>query len=68
MMRYLVHVVGDIHQPLHTTEMYNLERFPKGDIAGNSFKVLFDSPNNIDNLHKLFDSALERIRNNFERV
>lgn len=33
MARYLSHVVGDIHQPLHSTNMFN-KTLPKGDLGG----------------------------------
>ena len=33
MARYLIHLAGDIHQPLHTTMMYN-STFPNGDLGG----------------------------------
>jgi tRNA G37 N-methylase Trm5 len=32
--RYVVHIVGDMHQPLHSVALYN-ETYPKGDIGGN---------------------------------
>lgn len=36
--RYLVHVAGDIHQPLHSVALFN-ETFPTGDRGGNSLKI-----------------------------
>lgn len=33
MARYLLHLVGDIHQPLHSVTMYN-STFKKGDLGG----------------------------------
>ena len=33
--RYLVHIVGDIHQPLHSVAMFN-ESYKTGDRGGNS--------------------------------
>lgn len=36
--RYLIHVVGDIHQPLHSVSLYN-QTFPSGDRGGNSLKI-----------------------------
>ena len=33
MARYLSHVVGDIHQPLHSTNFFN-KTYPKGDLGG----------------------------------
>jgi hypothetical protein len=37
--RYLVHIVGDIHQPLHSVSLYNTT-FPSGDRGGNSLKIV----------------------------
>ena len=34
MIRYLIHVIGDIHQPLHSAQLFDDVYFPKGD-AGN---------------------------------
>lgn len=38
MMRHMMHFVGDIHQPMHTTTMYS-EKFRRGDMGGNFFKI-----------------------------
>ncbi|MCX7115734.1 MAG: S1/P1 nuclease [Gammaproteobacteria bacterium] len=35
-LRVLMHVIGDIHQPLHTVSLYS-RQFPKGDQGGNRF-------------------------------
>jgi hypothetical protein len=37
--RYLVHIVGDIHQPLHSVSLFN-ETYPSGDRGGNSQKII----------------------------
>jgi hypothetical protein len=66
MMRYLIHVIGDIHQPLHATAMFNDGMFKNGDQGGNLFKITYAS--GIDNLHKLFDSVLARIKSDIKRV
>jgi len=58
MARYLIHVVGDVHQPLHAACLIN-ELFPDGDFGGNEFKIIFSD--NINNLHKLFDSGIGRL-------
>jgi hypothetical protein len=36
--RYLVHLVGDIHQPLHSVSLSN-HTYPKGDAGGNLLKI-----------------------------
>lgn len=33
-LRFLIHMVGDIHQPLHAATLYSNE-FPRGDLGGN---------------------------------
>jgi hypothetical protein len=56
-LRYLIHFVGDLHQPLHTTD--------NKDQGGNCDPVeLVDSPT-ISNLHSVWDSGLleEHFRN-----
>jgi len=35
---WLIHLVGDIHQPLHTVSLFS-DQFPKGDRGGNSFWI-----------------------------
>jgi hypothetical protein len=52
-LAFLVHFVGDIHQPLHTVSLYS-HRFPHGDKGGNLFKI--HSPI-ASNLHKLWDDG-----------
>ena len=54
-MRYLIHLIGDMHQPLHVTEMWD-EQFPNGDMGGNLFLINY-SPQ-IQELHALWDSCM----------
>ena len=59
MTRYLLHVVGDIHQPLHSTNYFN-ETFKNGDLGGNRINVTLLNGSDF-NLHSYFDSiALEQ--------
>jgi hypothetical protein len=37
-LSYLIHLVGDMHQPLHCESLYDAE-FPNGDRGGNDFYV-----------------------------
>eukprot|EP00829_Urostomides_striatus_P019625 TRINITY_DN76_c0_g1_i8.p1 TRINITY_DN76_c0_g1~~TRINITY_DN76_c0_g1_i8.p1 ORF type:complete len:310 (+),score=88.23 TRINITY_DN76_c0_g1_i8:65-994(+) len=56
MLRYLVHLMGDMHQPLHeTTRCTNQQR--NGDKGGNLFKLNYK----ISNLHALWDEAMGMI-------
>lgn len=49
---WLFHLVGDLHQPLHTTAMVS-ERFPDGDRGGNAIPTMQGR-----NLHALWDNLL----------
>ena len=51
-LAFLVHFVGDIHQPLHTTTMY-LQSEPGGNLGGNTFKL----KGSHSSLHKLWDDG-----------
>jgi S1/P1 Nuclease len=37
-LAWLFHLVGDIHQPLHTAQLFTFE-YPKGDRGGNELRV-----------------------------
>ncbi|HEX2899901.1 MAG TPA: S1/P1 nuclease [Bacteroidia bacterium] len=52
-LAFLIHFVGDLHQPLHSTSMYT-NAVPGGDQGGNLFP-LKDSLHS--NLHKLWDDG-----------
>lgn len=51
---WLMHLVGDLHQPLHSTALFS-DRFPDGDRGGNSIKLVKGN-----NLHSLWDGLLGR--------
>lgn len=59
MLRWVLHIVGDIHQPLHTANGFfndtNRGYLPNGDRGGNRIPVL--SPCGANNLHFYWDSA-----------
>ena len=52
---WLMHLVGDIHQPLHCTALFSVSHFPKGDRGGNEIKLKRGK-----NLHSLWDNLLGR--------
>lgn len=52
---WLMHLVGDIHQPLHCTALFDVDHFPKGDRGGNEIKLVKGK-----NLHSLWDNLLGR--------
>jgi hypothetical protein len=68
MMRYLIHVIGDIHQPLHAVTLYDDGKFFKGDMGGNLYLINYTSPYDIDNLHKLWDSGIGKLGEKIIRV
>ena len=53
-LKILIHVVGDIHQPLHATTKVS-RRLPKGDLGGNLY-LLSRSPYG-KNLHQYWDNG-----------
>lgn len=48
---WLIHAVGDVHQPLHTTALFSRRLFPEGCRGGNLVKTVQRK-----NLHSLWDS------------
>jgi hypothetical protein len=54
-LSYLIHLIGDLHQPLHCASLFD-EEFPQGDKGGNDFYV---RPNSKGiKLHSLWDGLL----------
>lgn len=53
-MSFLVHFVGDAHQPMHCINYFS-SHFPHGDQGGN-FYTIYDK--NITNLHMLWDQGV----------
>lgn len=66
-LRYLIHVIGDIHQPLHSCTWFD-KVFPQGDKGGNDLKVNNKNLNNnqIKNLHSLWDSVFLQINSGYK--
>jgi hypothetical protein len=54
-LRFLIHYIGDVHQPLHATSRFTAD-FPNGDYGGNAFKL--NKTQGIDELHALWDSIV----------
>jgi hypothetical protein len=54
-LSWLLHLIGDIHQPLHTGGLVSERLFPEGDRGGNGTRV------NNGNLHSTWDRALREI-------
>jgi hypothetical protein len=51
-LSWLLHLIGDIHQPLHTGALFTPNLFPEGDRGGNLTRV------DGSNLHAIWDQAL----------
>ncbi|HVF51901.1 MAG TPA: S1/P1 nuclease [Pyrinomonadaceae bacterium] len=56
LLGFLFHLVGDVHQPMHTTTRYSPKN-PDGDAGGNGFAVQMPAETRIKNLHSFWDSA-----------
>jgi hypothetical protein len=52
---WLMHLVGDIHQPLHSVSFYSTNQLPKGDRGGNEIDLVRG-----DDLHSVWDNLLGR--------
>ena len=52
-LTWLFHLVGDIHQPLHSVAL-TTERYPEGDRGGNSFYIRVRPGEDTINLHQLW--------------
>lgn len=59
--RYLIHLVGDIHQPLHSVALFN-HTYPKGDAGGNLLKIKTLN-GTLQNFHSFWDSGAFRLQN-----
>lgn len=55
---WLFHLVGDVHQPLHTTTLFT-EQFPDGDRGGTRFYIKVKPQNRTTiSLHKFWDDLV----------
>lgn len=52
--RFYIHLIGDIHQPLHCIEWYS-PQFPRGDLGGNRYLIQSSIGGN---LHQIWDEGL----------
>lgn len=53
---FLLHLMGDIHQPLHNTNMFS-KKYPQGDIGGNAIIITY--MNTSSSLHQFWDNLCE---------
>lgn len=57
MLSWLLHLVGDLHQPLHTVALVN-DTYPNGDHGGNFFFVRRSSKAKGQKLHGFWDNIV----------
>ena len=50
---FLLHLIGDIHQPLHNIRLFNAQ-YPKGDSGGNAIPIAYQGITS--NLHEFWDN------------
>ncbi|MBA3660104.1 MAG: S1/P1 nuclease [Gammaproteobacteria bacterium] len=58
-LAFLIHIVGDLHQPLHTVTYFSAEH-PEGDRGGNAYMIRYN--NQRVKLHSLWDSGIENFK------
>lgn len=51
---WILHLTGDLHQPLHNVALFSKAYFPEGDRGGNSIEVVRDDE--VIDLHAYWDS------------
>jgi hypothetical protein len=56
-LAWLFHLVGDIHQPLHTAQLFTVE-YPQGDKGGNEICVRVTQAGQPLNLHRFWDGVI----------
>lgn len=67
---WLFHLIGDVHQPLHTTALFSSD-YPKGDRGGNSIFVRVKPISATINLHAFWDDLVmggERFQATYNRA
>jgi hypothetical protein len=56
-LAWLFHLVGDIHQPLHTAQLFTVE-YPNGDRGGNEICVRVTQAGQPTDLHRFWDDVI----------
>ena len=57
-LSWLLHLAGDIHQPLHTGALVSERLFAQGDRGGNAISVRLPGAESEENLHAVWDRAM----------
>ena len=61
-LAWLFHLVGDIHQPLHTAQLFTVE-YPQGDRGGNEICVRVTQMGQLMDLHRFWDGVITSSQN-----
>jgi hypothetical protein len=61
-LAWLFHLVGDIHQPLHTAQLFTVE-YPNGDRGGNEICVRVTQTGQPMDLHRFWDGVITSSQN-----
>jgi len=61
-LAWLFHLVGDIHQPLHTVQLFTVD-YPKGDRGGNEICVRVNQAGQPMDLHRFWDGVITSSQN-----
>jgi S1/P1 Nuclease len=56
-LAWLFHLVGDIHQPLHTAQLFTVD-YPQGDRGGNEICVRVTEGGQPMDLHRFWDGVI----------
>lgn len=56
-LSWLIHLIGDIHQPLHTSSYFTVQ-FPQGDRGGTLFHVRAAPDRSVIDLHQFWDDLI----------
>lgn len=56
-LAWLFHLIGDVHQPLHASELFTTE-YPDGDQGGNEICIQVRPDTRIINLHSFWDGLM----------
>ena len=58
---WILHLAGDLHQPLHNVALFSKAYFPSGDRGGNGIDVVWEG--GVRNLHAVWDSLPTNMNN-----
>jgi hypothetical protein len=61
-LAWLFHLLGDIHQPLHTAQLFTVD-YPKGDRGGNEICVRVTQAGQPMDLHRFWDGVITSSQN-----